>query len=60
MIRTNLYLGDKQHGELELIVEETGLPMAELIRRAIDLFVEDFRRKELAKRGTPKGEKKRS
>lgn len=45
MVRTNLYIGNKQHGELEAIVEETGLPMAELIRRSIDLFIDEYHRR---------------
>lgn len=45
MVRTNLYIGNLQHKQLEEIVAETGLPMAELIRRSIDYFIDDYRRK---------------
>lgn len=38
MIRTAIHITEKQHEELRRESEETGLPMAELIRRAIDEF----------------------
>jgi hypothetical protein len=40
MNRTNIYLGTKQLAALRKISAETGLPVAELVRRAIDLFLE--------------------
>lgn len=39
MKRTSLFLGRKQVAELRKISEETGAPVAELIRRAVDEYV---------------------
>lgn len=45
MIRTAIHLSEKQDKELRQESEETGLPKAEIIRRAIDEYLER-RRKE--------------
>lgn len=39
MKRTSMQLTDAQYDALKKIMEETGLPMGELIRRAIDIFI---------------------
>ena len=39
MKRTNIYLTEKQQEALRKLSAETGLSVAELIRRAIDLFL---------------------
>lgn len=49
MIRTAIHITEKQHEELRRESEETGLPMAELIRRAIDEFLEKRREDKQAK-----------
>jgi predicted DNA-binding protein len=40
MKRTALYLKEEQLKKLEAISEKTGAPIAELIRRAIDAYLE--------------------
>ena len=42
----NVYLNGKQKRVLEQLSDKTGAPVAELIRRAIDAYL-DSRRKEL-------------
>lgn len=39
MQRTNIYLTDKQLERLRKRAEQEGLPVAELVRRAIDTFL---------------------
>jgi predicted DNA-binding protein len=39
MIRKNVHFTDKQIAELEKLSKATGLPTAELIRRAIDEYL---------------------
>jgi metal-responsive CopG/Arc/MetJ family transcriptional regulator len=41
----NLYLSDKQIAELEMLSAEKDLSVSELIRRAIDAYLDDERRK---------------
>lgn len=38
--RVNLYLRDDQLKELATLSEKTGAPLAELVRRSIDLYLE--------------------
>lgn len=38
--RTSLFLSEHQLKELARLSEETGAPVAELVRRAIDLYLE--------------------
>lgn len=38
--RTNVYLTDEQRNALTKLSDETGAPVAELVRRAIDLYLE--------------------
>lgn len=45
MIRTAIHITDKQHEELREESDNTGLPMAELIRRAIDEYLDRRRKK---------------
>jgi len=45
-IRMNVYLSEKQKKVLGQLSDRTGAPVAELIRRAIDAYL-DSRRKEL-------------
>jgi predicted DNA-binding protein len=45
-IRMNIYLNDKQKELLEKLSSKTGAPVAELVRRAIDAYLES-RKKEL-------------
>ena len=40
MERTNIFATPKQLEQLREIAKESGLPMAEIIRRAIDMFLE--------------------
>ncbi|WP_075164473.1 ribbon-helix-helix domain-containing protein [Ktedonobacter racemifer] len=37
--RTNIYLNEKQHQKLYEQAEKEGVPVAELVRRAIDAFL---------------------
>ena len=39
MQRVNHYLSEKQVAELRRLSEQTGLSLAELIRRAVDVFL---------------------
>jgi hypothetical protein len=39
--RMNVYLEPEQKAKLEAISDKTGAPVAELIRRAIDLFLKE-------------------
>jgi predicted DNA-binding protein len=45
-VRTNIYLTERQKKSLETLSTNTGAPVAELIRRAIDAYLES-RKKEL-------------
>ncbi len=40
MIRTNIYLSEKQMGRLRDISEDTGIRIAEIVRRAVDAYLE--------------------
>ncbi len=40
MIRTQIYLTDKQRAKLTIIAENTGKKLSELIREAIDRLIE--------------------
>lgn len=53
MKRTNIYLKAKQVKELKALSAETGATMAELVRRAVDQFIE---RRKAAKESTYHGE----
>lgn len=44
--RTNIYLTDEQRKELAKLSEETGASVAELVRRAIDAYLENQRDKD--------------
>jgi predicted DNA-binding protein len=44
MKRTALYLKEEQLNRLEAISRKTGAPVAELIRRAIDAYLEKQKR----------------
>jgi predicted DNA-binding protein len=39
MKRTNIYLSDKQHERLGQRAETEGVPVAELVRRAVDAYL---------------------
>jgi predicted DNA-binding protein len=39
MIRTNVHLTPRQHDALRALAESTGLPLAEILRRAIDAYL---------------------
>jgi hypothetical protein len=39
MKRTNIYLNERQHEKLREQSEREGVPIAELIRRAVDTFL---------------------
>jgi hypothetical protein len=43
MKKSNFYLTDRQLQGLEVIKNKTGLPMAEIVRRAIDKFLKGFK-----------------
>lgn len=40
MKRTSLFLSEKQLSQLRALAQETGLPIAELVRRALDEYIE--------------------
>lgn len=40
MKRTSLFLSTKQLEQLRALAQETGLPIAELVRRALDEYIE--------------------
>lgn len=46
MIRKNLYISDTQDLELKKLSDISGLKMSELIRRAIDDFIEKMTKKD--------------
>ena len=54
MQRTNIYLRTSQIRRLKALERQTGAPVAELVRRAIDAFLES----EAAKSGASQGEQK--
>jgi predicted DNA-binding protein len=43
MVRTALFLKPEQTSQLQVLSDLTGAPMAELIRRAIDAYLESRR-----------------
>ena len=46
MKRMNFYLADSQIRKLKAINKKTGLPLSDILRRAIDDYWERFERKE--------------
>jgi len=46
MKRCNYYLADGQIRRLKTIQKKTGLPLSDIVRRAIDEYWERFERKE--------------
>lgn len=44
--RTNIYLTDEQRQALAKLSEQTGAPVAEIVRRAIDFYLEKQREKD--------------
>jgi predicted DNA-binding protein len=42
MVRTQIYLTEHEREALSVIVEQTGRTQSEIIREAVDRFVEDF------------------
>jgi predicted DNA-binding protein len=51
--RTNIYLTEEQRAGLTALSQQTGAPVAELVRRAVDAYLEKEREKkhpELAKK----------
>jgi len=40
MTRINLYITERQLSQLTKLSEQTGAPLAELVRRSIDLYLE--------------------
>jgi hypothetical protein len=46
MKRCNFYLADIQIKRLKAIQKKTGLPLSDILRRAIDEYWEKFRRRE--------------
>lgn len=51
MERLGVYLSEVQVKKLRAIQKKTGLTVAELIRRAVDGWLEDYEKKEREKRG---------
>ena len=39
MIRTNVHLTEQQLADLRAISDRTGLPVAEIVRRAVDTYI---------------------
>jgi hypothetical protein len=39
MKRTNIYLNERQHEKLNAQAEREGVPVAELVRRAVDAYL---------------------
>lgn len=46
MKRVNYHLTEQQIAELQRLHEQTGLPVAEMIRRAVDAYVKSQKAKE--------------
>lgn len=44
MIRTNLHLAEKQLAALRDLSRESGLTVAEIVRRAVDAYIKDTER----------------
>jgi predicted DNA-binding protein len=51
MKRTALFLKERQLQRLQLLCDRTGAPVAELVRRAIDLYLEKTEKEEEEYRG---------
>ena len=47
MVRSQIYLTEKEKSSLKLISEETGRPQSDLIREAIDLYIDKVCKKNL-------------
>ena len=47
MKRMNFYLADMQIRRLKAIQKKTGLPLSDILRRAIDEYWERFEKKEM-------------
>ncbi len=45
MVRSQIYLTEKEKSSLKLISEETGRPQSDLIREAIDLYIDKVGKK---------------
>ncbi len=43
MIRVNIYLSAKQKAEVEKLSAKTGAPVAELVRRALDVYLKEHK-----------------
>jgi predicted DNA-binding protein len=43
--RTHIYMTDAQRAELAALSQKTGAPVAELVRRAVDAYLEKEREK---------------
>lgn len=52
--RTNMYLPPEQVEALRRIAVVKGVSMSELVRRAIDEWIERYQEKERAEKGAPK------
>jgi len=50
MKRMNFYLADMQIRRLKAIQKKTGLPLSDILRRAIDEYWERFEKKERVKK----------
>jgi 16S rRNA U516 pseudouridylate synthase RsuA-like enzyme len=61
MRRVNWTITERQHQELKRLSRETGLPISELVRRALDKYLgllgEEAPPEELAARPEPTGER---
>ncbi len=58
MYRINIYLTNRQEKELKTIKDETELTLSELLRRALDLYIQTYKLDKIVVRDEPLGRKR--
>ncbi len=58
MYRINVYLTNRQEKELKTIKDETELTLSELLRRALDLYIQTYKLDKIVVRDEPWGRKR--
>ena len=58
MYRINVYLTNRQEKELKAIKDETELKLSELLRRALDLYIQTYKLDKIVVQDEPLGRKR--